>query len=130
MENRRKDNNRNESNFRHEMERLILSPTAPDYVKFLLENAETYVDTKLSRSITKTQLRNLFELFRDCTTMDQLKMLKPKLIYTAGRLTGEGKDFVFSLSKVVMKAQSNYDCEHFKKFMETILAYHKYYAKN
>ena len=129
MENRRENKNRNENNFRQEMERLILSPTAADYAKFLLENAEKYVKEKLSGSITKTQLRNLFELFRDSTTMNQLKMLKPKLIYTAGRLTGEGKDFVFSLSRVVMKAQSDDDCEHFKKFMETILAYHKYYAK-
>jgi CRISPR type III-A-associated protein Csm2 len=130
MENRRKDNNRNENNFKDELESLILNPTAPGYVKFLLENAETYVDKQLSRSITKTQLRSLFELFRDCKTMEHLKMLKPKLIYTAGRLTGEGKNFVFSLSRVVMKAQSDDDCEHFKKFMETILAYHKYYAKN
>ncbi len=80
--------------------------------------------------MTKTQMRNIFELIRNCNTADELKMLKPKLIYTAGRLSGEGKFFLLELSKLVIKAKDENDVSSMKKFVETVLAYHKYYAQN
>jgi CRISPR type III-A-associated protein Csm2 len=95
---------------------------------FLLVATEAFVSHKM-RGVTKTQMRNIFELFKNCKTSDEVKMTKPKLIYTAGRLSGEGKFFLIELSKNVMNVKDT-TIAHFQKYVETVLAYHKFYANN
>ena len=80
--------------------------------------------------MTKTQMRNVFELVRDCNSPQEVNMTKPKLVYTAGRQSYEAKTFLLKLSELVMKVKTEGDVEALKKFIETVLAYHKYYALN
>lgn len=108
---------------------LVFQPNAPKYSGFLLNDTENFVRYNLINSISKTQMRNIFELFKSCNTCNELKMLKPKLMYTAARLTGEGKRFLFSLSQKVTEAESDEHCVDIQKFIETVLSYHKYHAK-
>lgn len=117
------------SNFYEEMNELVLRSTDTKYNDFLLKETENFVKDKLS-GMTKTQLRNVFELIRNCSSADELKMTKPKLLYTAGRLNGEAKKFLLELSKLVVKVKDENDMNLIKKFIETVLAYHKYHAKN
>lgn len=101
-----------------------------DENKFLLYETELYVTKKLTFSITKTQMRNVFDLIKNCKDADELKMTKPRLMYTAGRLSGSGKYFLLELSKQVTKIKTEKQMEAMKKFIETVLAYHKYHANN
>ncbi|MDM1406641.1 type III-A CRISPR-associated protein Csm2 [Myroides sp. DF42-4-2] len=98
-----------------------------EYQKFLLDGLDTLVQTKL-KSISKTQMRNIFDLIKSCDTVEQMNMIKPKLMYTAGRLTGIGKEYLLHLSKVAFEVKNDAELDAVKKYIETVLAYHKYYA--
>lgn len=98
------------------------------YQSFLLNDLEKVVETKL-KNISKTQMRNVFDLIKNCDTVEQIKMTKPKLMYTAGRLTGTAKEYLLNLSKVVTLVKDDKDLNYVQKYIETVLAYHKYYAK-
>ena len=111
------------------MRDLSLKPTDSAYYNFLLVQTENFVKDWLNR-MTKTQMRNVFELIRDCNSLQDVNMTKPKLIYTAGRLSGEAKNFLLELSKLVTNVENEEDMGSLKKFIETVLAYHKYYALN
>ncbi len=115
--------------FYKEMRDLSLKPTDSAYPDFLLVQTEDFVKDWLNR-MTKTQMRNVFELIRDCNSLQDVNMTKPKLIYTAGRLSGEAKNFLLALSKLVTNVENEEDMGALKKFIETVLAYHKYYALN
>ncbi len=115
--------------FYKEMRDLSLKPTDSAYPDFLLVQTEDFVKDWLNR-MTKTQMRNVFELIRDCNSLQDVNMTKPKLIYTAGRLSGEAKNFLLALSKLVTNVENEEDIGALKKFIETVLAYHKYYALN
>lgn len=115
--------------FYKEMRDLSLKPTDSAYYNFLLVQTENFVKDWLNR-MTKTQMRNVFELIRDCNSLQDVNMTKPKLIYTAGRLSGEAKNFLLALSKLVTNVENEEDMGALKKFIETVLAYHKYYALN
>ncbi|MFT4073115.1 MAG: type III-A CRISPR-associated protein Csm2 [Dysgonamonadaceae bacterium] len=108
---------------------LVLNPTDTGYNEFLLEETENFVKNKLN-GMTKTQLRNVFELIRNCNSADELKITKPKLLYTAGRLNGEAKKFLLKLSILLSAVSMEEHVNLVKKFIETVLAYHKYHAKN
>lgn len=99
------------------------------YQSFLLNDLEKVVETKL-KNISKTQMRNVFDLIKNCDTVEQIKMTKPKLMYTAGRLTGTAKDYLLNLSKVVTLVKDDKDLNYLQKYIETVLAYHKFYARN
>ncbi|WP_373756764.1 type III-A CRISPR-associated protein Csm2 [Streptococcus ferus] len=115
--------------FYKEMRDLSLKPTDSAYPDFLLVQTEDFVKDWLNR-MTKTQMRNVFELIKDCNSLQDVNMTKPKLIYTAGRLSGEAKNFLLALSKLVTNVENEEDMGALKKFIETVLAYHKYYALN
>lgn len=115
--------------FYKEMRDLSLKPTDSAYPDFLLVQTEDFVKDWLNR-MTKTQMRNVFEQIKDCNSLQDVNMTKPKLIYTAGRLSGEAKNFLLALSKLVTNVENEEDMGALKKFIETVLAYHKYYALN
>lgn len=129
-ENKQQDEKKCDRNkFYKEMRDLSLKPTDSAYYNFLLVQTENFVKDWLNR-MTKTQMRNVFELIRDCNSLQDVNMTKPKLIYTAGRLSGEAKNFLLELSKLVTNVENEEDMGSLKKFIETVLAYHKYYALN
>ncbi len=119
----------NKDDFYKKMRSLSLNTTDLAYPDFLLVQTENFVKGWLNR-MTKTQMRNVFELIRDCNSLQDVNMTKPKLIYTAGRLSGEAKNFLLALSKLVTNVENEEDMGALKKFIETVLAYHKYYALN
>lgn len=115
--------------FYKKMRNLSLNTTDLSYPDFLLVQTENFVKDWLNR-MTKTQMRNVFELIRDCNFPQEVNMTKPKLIYTAGRLSGEAKKFLLELSTLVTNVENEENMGALKKFIETILAYHKYHALN
>lgn len=126
-----KSKNNKSSNFNMN---LVLSPDAlqpsenSNYNTFLLIDLEKHVQDQLSKSITKTQLRNLFDTIRKCESNQEMKMLKPRLMYTAGRVQGSSKQFIKQVIDLIAELENENDFKKIIKFMEAVLAYHKYHA--
>jgi CRISPR type III-A-associated protein Csm2 len=99
--------------------------------EFYLNELEEYVKKYLKNSVTKTQMRNIFDTFKDCNSNDKMKLLKPKLMYFAGRINkNNAKKFIEQLIQLLDAMRDESDYKQMQKLVETILAYHKYYAKD
>lgn len=100
------------------------------YNEFYLKELEKYVEEYLKKSITKTQMRNIFETFKSCKSNDEMELLKPKLMYFAGRINNNNtKLFMEQLIELIDKMEDENDYKHMQKLVESTLAYHKYYAE-
>lgn len=86
------------------------------------------------KSITTTQLRNIYAKIVNCDTVKSLKMLRPNLAYIAARQKN-AKDVVMFLDQLIQDVKDDpkqdvEDNKHlisFKKVMEAIVAYHKFH---
>ena len=95
-----------------------------DYTDYILtEGMENLVNERLAKSISKTQFRNLFDEVKKSEVKD-LTTLQVKMMYTAGRVDNRNtKDFIRLAISVLKK-----DFDLGQKFMESALAYHKFYS--
>lgn len=92
------------------------------------ENKEKY-----NPIITTTQLRNIYAKLISIQNVNELKMLCPNLMYIAARQQGKQKEkaketimYLIDLIKNVKDEDEN-ELYSFKKIMEAIVAYHKFY---
>ncbi len=93
-------------------------------------------------AMTTTQLRNFFSEIRRIqmkgfkNNQSDFFMLKPKLVYASGRVLESNrynkiKDFVEVLRILIEKVSENGEENHFinfTKFVEAVVAYHKWYG--
>ncbi|MCC5917629.1 MAG: type III-A CRISPR-associated protein Csm2 [Cryomorphaceae bacterium] len=92
----------------------------------LLEGMEQFVKSKLSRSLTKTQMRNIFDLIKNKNDENDLISRQIRLTYIAGKSDKwEVKEFIKLLIDIY-----NENEETAKTFIESALAYHKFHARN
>lgn len=89
---------------------------------------------KNSEYISFTQLRSLYDKIKQCNEANELAILYPKIVYMAARQSkNEGKELVMQIArfiktvKVEDEKQSKENLKSFKKFIEAIVAYQKYY---
>jgi len=89
---------------------------------------------KNSEYISFTQLRSLYDKIKQCKDANELAILYPKIVYMAARQSkNEGKELVMQIARFVQtikvedEEQSIENLKSFKKFMEAIVAYQKYY---
>lgn len=97
----------------------------------LIENTEKLVKEK-GEYLSSTQLRNVYDKIINAKSLVQLKMIRPQLAYLAGRASGRGthntKSFL-SFIDLLIKETKESTLDDFKKYMEMIVAYHKFYSK-
>lgn len=81
------------------------------------------------------QIRNLFMLIKSQKTDHELNLIRPKMMYTGARqLEREGKMLVSVLDKMIMEILKSDPTERerqiksFHYFMESIVAYHKFFT--
>ncbi|WP_196889313.1 type III-A CRISPR-associated protein Csm2 [Aureivirga sp. CE67] len=95
------------------------------------EKLEKYVKHKFGSNgksdITPTQLRNIYNLIKKENNVSGMKQLQPKMVYTAARIGGKGKDLVIDMKKDIQNINTYEEVKAFKQYMEAILAYHKFY---
>jgi CRISPR type III-A-associated protein Csm2 len=92
----------------------------------LIESIKVYMQI-LGRGITSTQLRNIFELFSDCTEKRQFTLTKPRLAYIGARQSRrESKDLIELLSNLITDMKEE-QIDSIKMFTESLVAYHKYF---
>ena len=82
--------------------------------------------------LSASQLRNVYDKIISANDLMALKMIRPQLAYMAGRVTGKDvfkiKSFL-SFIDYLIKETTEESLDTFKKFMEMIVAYHKYHSK-
>lgn len=82
--------------------------------------------------LSASQLRNVYDKIISANDLMALKMIRPQLAYMAGRVSGKDvfkiKSFL-SFIDYLIKETTEESLDTFKKFMEMIVAYHKYHSK-
>lgn len=97
-----------------------------DYDGFL-DGLREYVERKL-RNVTTHQLRRIYAMTRSAGNLRDIKALRFQLAYLAGRKTIP-KDVYNDMDELIKNLRKEEDVGKFKKFMEALLAYHKFYEK-
>lgn len=89
-----------------------------DIAKFIKENYTM---------ITTTQLRNIYSRVVDADSVQEVKMLRPNLVYIAAR-QGKGVEPIIDFFNQLIKGINDEEqLKSFKKVMEAVVAYHKFY---
>lgn len=82
-------------------------------------------------SVTTSQLRNVYAEIVKAETSNDLKLIRPHLAYIAARQEKvKAKEFMAFIDLLIQKVNTEDELHSFKKTMEAIVAYHKFYAKN
>ena len=98
-----------------------------DYDGFL-DGLREYVERKL-RNVTTHQLRRIYVLTKNARNVNDIKALRFQLAYIAGRISRRDfNNFYYDMDILIRRLQAD-QVEKFKKFMEALIAYHKFYAK-
>lgn len=80
------------------------------------------------KSITTSQLRNIYARIKKADTPEELQLLRPVLAYTSARQKGDGgKVIIALLDDLIQKIKSKEEVSSFQTFAEAIVAYHKYH---
>lgn len=83
------------------------------------------------KEVSNSQLRNIYNEILKQDTVERLKLLRPKFAYIASRQNNFFQKKAIEFIENIMKENVNStdDLENFKKFMEAVVAYHKYHSK-
>lgn len=105
-----------------------------DYDGFL-DSLREYVEGELKRrgkgrerEVTTHQLRRIYAMTRSAGNLRDIKAIRFQLAYLAGRGTIP-KDVYNDMDELIKNLRKEEDVGKFKKFMEALLAYHKFYEK-
>jgi len=82
---------------------------------------------KEGKSVTTSQLRNIYARIKKTTTREELQLLRPVLAYTSARQKGEGGKIIIALLDDLIQKVTKDNIKDFKTFAEAIVAYHKYH---
>ena len=90
-----------------------------DIAKFIKEN---------HKMITTTQLRNIYSRVVDADSVQEVKMLRPNLVSIAARQGKEVEPIIDFFNQLIKGINDEEQLKSFKKVMEAVVAYHKFYT--
>ncbi len=110
----------------------VLELDEADYDKFC-DVAKDYAQDLKEGELTTSKIRKVYSRIMNTKNPRELKMLRPQFAYTAGRAKDEEigvKDFMDLLDYLAreMNEESQEQLDNFKKFMEAVVAYRKYFG--
>ena len=118
-------NNSDESVFKN-----LLNMQECQQLDKVFEQIENFV-YKYAESVTTNQLRNVYNEIVKIQTIRDLKLIRPNLAYIAARQDNKkAKEFMAFIDLLIQKVNTEKELQSFKKTMEAIVSYHKFYAKN
>ncbi len=80
------------------------------------------------KSITTSQLRNIYARIKKAASPEDLQLLRPVLAYTSARQRGDGGKIIIALlDDLIQKIGNKEQVASFQTFAEAIVAYHKYH---
>lgn len=90
-----------------------------------IEELKSYVNNPdFKKNITTSKIRSIFSYIQNAKTTKDIKMLRPKLAYQAGR-DNKTKFFMNDLDKMVKQISDTNQLDSFKQFFEAIVCYKK-----
>ena len=93
--------------------------------KSAVEELNRYVESRMGK-VTTSQLRNVFNRVMKEKGALGLQRVRPLLAYLAGR-NKNAKNFLDSLDRIVREINTDEGVNEFKKFLEAIICYKRYY---
>lgn len=97
-------------------------------LELLLDHLKTYIQAK-GKSITTSQLRNIFSRVKPARTKQALQLIRPRLAYVAARQNDhQAKAIVEFLEDIIAQMKKDEQADDFAAFFEAIVAYHKLYC--
>ncbi len=107
----------------------ILDLSSKEYDAFC-NSCREYVNEKdFKENVTTSKLRNIFSRVKSAKSVRELKTIRPKLAYLAGR-EPKVRYFMQDLSTVIERLSNDDEVESFKDFFEAIICYNKETAKS
>jgi CRISPR-associated protein Csm2 len=98
--------------------------TDEQYDKFC-ELCKDYVGGKnFKKNVTTSKIRNIFSAIQSAKNVKEIKLLRPKLAYLAGRDPGT-KSFMDDLDNVIKSIKNENEVKNFKALFEAIVCYKK-----
>ena len=99
----------------------------------LINQIKKFIET-YAEGITSSQLRNIYAKIKPITEVNKLKMERPKLAYIIARQQSNKKVekanvMLHLFDDLMANVKSESDLMGFQSFMESVVAYHKYYEK-
>lgn len=105
----------------------ILKMDSSDAVGDIVNKVDAFVLAE-GKTITTSQLRNIYARIKKADTFKDLQLLRPVLAYTSARQKGEGGRIIIALmDDLIQKIKTEEQVNSFKTFAESIVAYHKYH---
>lgn len=93
----------------------------------ILDNVKYFVEIE-GKSITTSQLRNIYARIKKADSPEELQLLRPVLAYTSARQKGDGGKIIIALlDALIQKIENKEQVGSFQTFAEAIVAYHKYH---
>jgi CRISPR type III-A-associated protein Csm2 len=106
----------------------VLDMGKTDNLDDLLSAIEHFVQ-KEGVKVSTSQLRNVYDCVIKAHSVNEMKMIRPKLAYIAGRGKDEEKKFLGFIDGLIKTIETDDQRANFKVFFESVIAYHKFYSK-
>jgi CRISPR type III-A-associated protein Csm2 len=111
------------------------------YLELLdMENSENLIElnkklkefidknVKSNKGVSSSQLRRLFDEVQKKKEAKEVQMLRPLFAYTIARQpSNESMQIMLLIDDLAEKVEEDSQVYGFRKFMETLIAYHKYF---
>ncbi len=98
--------------------------SAEKYDEFCNLTKEYVNEKNFQKNITTSKIRNIFTAVNNAKNIKNLKMLRPKLAYLAGR-DKNTKFFMNDLDKLIKQVSNEDELKSFKQYFEAIVCYKK-----
>ncbi|MEO1261921.1 MAG: type III-A CRISPR-associated protein Csm2 [Bacteroidota bacterium] len=110
--------------------RELLNMEQSDDLNGLDKKLKDFVEANY-RDVTSSQLRNIFGKIKPIDKQDKnkLKMQRPKLAYIIARQNKKkgALNLMYWFDDLIKKVNTPEDVDGFKKLLESVVAYHKYF---
>ena len=107
----------------------LLNMSNASQLDVVLNTIENFVEQE-GKSLSTSQLRNIYDKAIKCETQNELKLIRPNLAYLAGRSTNDREKSLLAFIYLLIKEVCNKtQVKEFKTFFEAVVAYHKFYGK-
>lgn len=118
--------------FDYFLENATIAPSRAEGYDEFCDNVKTYAFLLKEAKVTTSMIRKIYSQILVAEEVIDLKMLRPQFAYTAGRNENDTlEEFMELLDNIVKNMDTNADVDelnNFKKFMEAIVAYRKYFG--
>ena len=123
-----KERQRQESEGKKDIQKEYFSQTYAHLLNLFADGVPLDKVYENHTMITTTQLRNIYSRVVDADSVQEVKMLRPNLVYIAAR-QGKGVEPIISFFNQLIKGINDEEqLKSFKKVMESVVAYHKFYT--